>query len=178
VLWSDSIRASSYACGVHVGVVGHRTLPTEASIFAAQACAYLLVALGAAQRRWVAVSALAEGSDTIFANAALALGMRLDAVRPHDEYHADFEMPEARAEYQRLWGLSRRRIRMPYAVRSDEAYRAAMRRVADTSDVLVAIWDGRSNTSIGGTADTVMYARSKAQRVIHVNPTGSAVSIG
>jgi hypothetical protein len=72
---------------VRVGVVGHRWLEDVAtSAFVASRCHDYLRSVSADARPVVALSALAAGSDTLFAQAAVALGIPLSAVRPFDSY--------------------------------------------------------------------------------------------
>jgi hypothetical protein len=154
---------------VLVGVVGHRSLTVEAAGVAGGVCARVFTQLARAGRRPAAVSALAEGADTLFARVALALGVPLEAVKPHGEYLDDFGSSEAQAEFLNVWTRARHRTVMPYRSRSDAAYQAAMQWVAARSDLLVAVWDGLPSTQIGGTAHTVAYARSLGRPIIHVH---------
>jgi hypothetical protein len=173
-----SVRPPSYGRRVRVGVVGHRSLTAEGSSFAGEVCARLLTDLRHDEPRLTALSALAEGADTLFAGVAVVLAVPLEVVRPHGEYLDDFPTSRARAEHGLLWAAARQRSVMPYHRRSAAAYQAAMRWVADRSDVLVAVWDGRSTPHIGGTAETVRYARARGCRVVHVNPRVASVSFG
>jgi hypothetical protein len=133
---------------------------------------------GAQSSRLTALSALAEGADTVFARAAVEAGVPLDAVLPHRAYASNFTTPEALAEYQRLCSLSRARRVMPYAQASDEAYQAAMRWITDTSDLLVAVWDRAARSAVGGTADAVAYGRARRRRILHIDPLRLTVSGG
>jgi hypothetical protein len=124
----------------------------------------------------VALSALAAGSDTLFAQAAVALGIPLVAVRPFDSYADDFSGVAARDAYGALWSRAERQVALAYRSRSQEAYRAAMRWVAARSDVLLAIWDGRPVAHAGGTADTVAHARALGRRILHIDPGARRVA--
>jgi hypothetical protein len=161
---------------VRMGVVGHRWFADEAtSAFVASRCREHLRSLRDDARSVVAVSALATGSDTLFAQAAVGLGIPLLAVRPFDRYAEDFANEGERRAYGALWSRAQRRVRLPYESRCDEAYGAAMRWVAARSDVLLAIWDGRPAARAGGTADAVSHARALGRAVLHVEPGGRPV---
>jgi hypothetical protein len=162
---------------VRVGVVGHRSLPTQVAAFAERISAHLIADLQRSSGRLAAVSALAEGADTLFAAIAVTHNVPLEAVQPHDEYLADFRTRAARAEYARLWAAARQRTVLGYRRPSDYAYAAAMRWVVDRSDLLVAFWDGLPTTFLGGTAQTVAYASAAACPVIHVHSEKEAVSL-
>jgi hypothetical protein len=163
---------------VLVGVVGHRSLTVEAAGLARRVCAHVFTQLVRAGQRPAALSALAEGADTVVASVALALGVPLGAVQPHGEYLEDFESSEARAEFLHMWTRARHRTVMPYRCRSDAAYQAAMQWVAGHSDLLVAVWDGLPSGQIGGTAHTVAYARSLGRPIIHVHSELERVVLG
>jgi len=155
---------------VRVAIVGHRNLGgARASAFVADASHDLL---SAAQRRWpqvAAVSALAEGADTIFAEAALALDIPLRVVTPFRDYESDFVSPATRRRYAELRKAAQSEERLPYGSRSRSAYRAAMRWVVENSDLLVAAWDGRPGLGPGGTADAVQHAAAMGREVIHLD---------
>jgi hypothetical protein len=156
---------------VRVGVVGHRWLEDVAtSAFVASQCHQYLRSVSADAPGVVALSALAAGSDTLFAQAAVALGIPLVAVRPFDGYEDDFSTATARRAYGELWSRAERQVPLAYRARSEEAYRAAMRWVAERSDVLLAIWDGRPVAHAGGTADTVAHARALGRSILHIDP--------
>ena len=158
---------------VRMGVVGHRWFADDAtSAFVASRCREHLRSVRADAPSVLAVSALATGSDTLFAQAAVGLGIPLLAVRPFARYADDFPTEGERRAYGALWSRADHRVRMPYESRSDEAYRAAMRWVAERSDVLLAIWDGRPAARSGGTADAVAHARALGRAVLHVDPAG------
>lgn len=157
-----------------IGVVGHRNLDERAQAFTASICASVLDA-----RPRCALSALAVGADTLFAQAALRRDVTLHAFRPHDDYASDFaDSSAALAEYRRLSAAATRATHLPFGGRSDAAYRAAMRAIVDLSDVLVAVWDGHDSDAVGGTADTVRYARARGRRMIVVDPVRQVVRHG
>jgi hypothetical protein len=151
-----------------LGIVGHRVLDPEAREFVAFACFELIMD---AQRATTvdAVSALAEGADTLFAEAALSAGATLEVVRPYAGFEGEFRTPERRARYRALVDAASRETRLPFSSRSTRAYEEAMRRVTDACDVLVAAWDGTPPRGTGGTADTVRYARHIGRRVVHLD---------
>lgn len=161
---------------VRVAIVGHRDLRgARTSAFVADASHGVL---SAAQLRWprvTAVSALAEGADTIFAEAALALDIPLRVVRPFRGYEADFADHETRRRYEELREAAESEERLPYVSRSRRAYKAAMRWVVQNSDLLVAAWDGRPGLGPGGTADAVQHAVAVGREVIHVDVSALAV---
>jgi hypothetical protein len=163
-----SVRACSYGRTVHVGVVGHRSLSAEGAAYAERVCDRLLTLLRSRHGQVTALSALAEGADTRFADVALTIGVALEVVQPHTRYLDDFSTDAGREKYLLTRAMARRHTILPYRERSDAAYQSSLRWIADRSDVLIEIWDGRPSTAIGGTADTVTYARASGYAVVHV----------
>jgi hypothetical protein len=153
---------------VHIGVVGHRFLDERSAAFTSASCDAIIRGLPRPPAR--ALSALAVGADTVFAQAALRCRLALHAYRPHARYATDFTDPEAYATYAGLVAAARDETRLPYAERCAPAYRAAMRAIVDASDLVVAVWDGRDAGPIGGTAETVRYARARDRPLVIVDP--------
>jgi hypothetical protein len=157
---------------LRLGIVGHRVFASKlAAEFAASCCAAILRSRMQQQRRLSAISALAEGADSAFAEAALELGLPLEVVRPFVGYADDFEAPHARRRYERLRAAAREEITLPFTGRSSAAYVAAMSWVVRRSDLLVAVWDGRWRGGTGGTADAVARAICQQRTWIHVDVT-------
>jgi hypothetical protein len=152
-----------------LGIVGHRALDTDAAEFVSVASRTLLTGAIGTSRDVVAVSALAEGADTLFAEAALLMGVPLEIVRPFAGYAEDFATAPNRRRYQGLAALARREERLEFAVRSAHAYQAAMQWVVQNCDVLVAAWDGAPSGRKGGTAQAVRYARLVGRPVVHLD---------
>ena len=123
----------------------------------------------------VALSALAEGADTLFAEAALELGVPLEAVTPFKRYIEDFE-GQAQEHYQRLLAQAQVEHRLPHAERSDEAYLAGGLWVVDHCNLLVVVWNGQPAAGKGGTGDVVDYARQVVRPYIHIHTVERTVT--
>lgn len=118
----------------------------------------------------VALSAIAAGADSLFAEAAISLGIPLDVVLPFEGYDEDFEEGRERERFQALLAAARRTRTLPYEGRSTEAYAAVGRWVVRHSDHLVAVWDGMPARGHGGTGDIVAYARGRGHPVTVIPP--------
>jgi hypothetical protein len=129
------------------------------------------------------VSPLAEGADRFVVKAALDRGWRLSAAMPfaREEFEKDFHPPEAVAEdalddFQEI--LSRAAREHDLRVfeldgRADErpdAYVRAGEVVLGQSDVLIVIWDGGTDRSLGGTYDTLVAARDVELPTVWIDP--------
>ena len=53
---------------------------------------------------------------------------------------------------------------------------AAGKAIAERSDLVLAVWDGRPAGGLGGTADVVKYARERGTTVAVIWPDGCARS--
>ena len=154
---------------LRLAIVGHRFLGDSDRVrFVAEQCARVLTRAQIAHPDVIAVSATAEGADTVFAEAAVALDIPLEIVRPFDEYSSDFR-GSSRERYRAVRTAAASETRLPYRERSEEAYLAAMLWVTNRSDVLVAAWDGRPALGLGGTANAVAHARRIGKPVIHLD---------
>lgn len=159
-----------------IAIVGHRQLrDVTVTQFVTAQCLRVLRQMQAQYGSVIAISALAEGADSLFAEAALTLGVPLEIVRPFDEFVDDFPPGPRRDSYERLRAVARHETRLPFVTRSDEAYKAAMRWLVDHCDILVAVWDGQPAAGVGGTGDAVRYARNIEKKLIHVDTTNLRV---
>jgi len=119
-------------------------------------------------------SLLAEGADRIVTEQAMRrrTRCRFVAVLPlaPDDYAADFDDPASAAAFRRLLTEAAHVEVAPAPTGADgesreAAYERAGRAVIDTSDVLLALWDGGRSRGRGGTAEMVAYARSRGVAV-------------
>jgi hypothetical protein len=123
----------------------------------------------------VALSALAEGGDQLFATEALAVGARLvvPLPLPKDLYLHDFTDPTVRRQFETLCdraeiitlpllkGHTRDDIESHGEAR-DRQYAKAGVFIASHCHILVTIWDGTDSGRLGGTAQIVKYYLSGA----------------
>lgn len=152
-----------------VGITGHRDL-VEVDLPVLRARIAELFDYLATQFPGVplkAISALAEGADRLFANAALERDVPLVAVlpMPPDDYEQDFAAAESRQAFRRLLEQSEvLELAAPagHGPSSTQAgrearYAAAGMFIASHCQVLVALWDGKQSDQRGGTADIVNF---------------------
>ncbi|MFA9421658.1 MAG: hypothetical protein ACERLB_16040, partial [Gammaproteobacteria bacterium] len=155
-----------------IGVSGHRDILPEDIEAVRQMSLELLSSLKSSMpgTRISVISGLAEGADRIFAEAALALNMSVEAVLPMplSYYKKDFNETSC-TELDRILNLEAVEcIELPLTPGLDpddsnwpEAARNTL--YANLSDdlrrrsnMLVAIWDGKYKNLTGGTDDTVV----------------------
>lgn len=118
----------------------------------------------------VVLSALAEGGDQLVAEEGLACGARLIAPLPlpRDLYEHDFADAATRTAFNALCAQAQV-IRLPLlhghtlqaiahpGVERNRQYAQAGAFVARHCHLLLAIWDGKINDRLGGTAQVVQY---------------------
>src|SRR5438552_11828242 len=116
-----------------------------------------------------ALSAIAEGADTLFAEAAIRLDIPLEIVRPFTNYAEDFRTASARTRYEKLRAAARNETKLPYPERSDMAYKAAMNWIVDRSELVVVAWDGQPAIGSGGTGDAVRQLMLRKRPWVHLD---------
>lgn len=154
-----------------VGVIGHRNLGDQSAVdFVTQAFHDILAQVQREHSAGViAFSGLAEGSDTLFAEAALSLGIPLEAVIAYEGFANDFPPGSAREHYRHLLEQCRVVHQLSFHERSDDAYLAAGQWLVDHCDLVLAAWNGQPAAGKGGTGDIVNYAQHIGRPVIHIH---------
>ena len=168
---SDGVIPATLARDVRVvGVAGHRSFADAAAgAFVERACRRVLARLAETAPDCVALSPLAEGADTAFAEAALDAGLTLEVVRPYRGFGDDFATAAARARYRRLLRAARGRHELAFGYACEDAFEAAMNHVVDGCDLLVVAWDGGPPAGRGGTAHAVRRAVALDRTWLHLD---------
>ena len=182
---SDARHPPRPRLALAVGVTGHRRL-AEASAAAVRghvdavlaAVREGVAAIAAREADWFAetptrlsvVSALADGSDQIVAEAGLKAGFELYAVLPFDRGLTRRDLPQnARKAFDRLLGGAARILELPGTrAEREAAYAMAGRATVAHSGLLIAVWDGLAARGRGGTAEVVAGALAAGVPVVHV----------
>lgn len=141
----------------------------------------------------IAVSCLAEGADRVIAKQLLKRERsRLQAILPlsKDEYGKDFECEDSRTEFHTLLAIDPNPLILGAGYVQDSRLAVSAERprsfyywkagqfMVQQSDVLVAIWDGKTANGQGGTADVVDYARLQNVPVYVIDPNSNDLSTG
>lgn len=152
-----------------VGVTGHQDLPQSA-----------IATIEAGIRHELAdvpdlhgACSLAGGADQLFAQLVLERGARLRVIIPCHDYEETFATEEERATFWSLLEQASAVEEMDFPSPSEAAFFAAGRRVADISDRVIAVWDGKPARGLGGTADVVAYAREQQKPTVVIWPDGA-----
>jgi NAD(P)H-dependent FMN reductase len=174
-----------------VGFSGKREIPDPARVAAGidAALEWILRATGSAAggRPLVALSAVAEGADTLFAEAVLARGIpwRLILPFPPADFFAAFASPAARERAEKLAaragsiefpetapdGLPVRPLDPdPDEKRcTDAAHARCGVRLVDAADMLVIVTDGAPARGPGGSSEILQNARARGKPCVVIH---------
>ncbi|MEU2033317.1 hypothetical protein [Nocardia amamiensis] len=123
----------------------------------------------------VGVSCIARGSDSVFAQAVLDAGGRVEVVLPSRNYREAKVKPDHAETFDDLIGRAAQVQVMDFDNAGREAYEAANDAVVGSVDRLVAVWDGDAGQK-AGTGSVVELARERGVPVDVVWPEGAARS--
>jgi hypothetical protein len=156
---------------MRIGITGHQDIPAGALEYVTHG---INEVLDGVKDGLVGVSSLAVGADQLFASLVLERGGRLHVILPSNGYETTFPRSEDLGRFHSLLSRATTVETLNFADPGEEAYFAAGTRVADLSDVLLAVWDGEPAKGKGGTGDIVEYAKLHGAQVKVVWPAGIA----
>jgi len=165
-----------------VGIIGHREIMKEERAGVRKSLDAILTELKSTAHALRAISLVATGADTIFYDAAKALGIDVEVLLPFqiDKYQDDFTEPGDFEKFEEIVIAQKLETKEPLALLTtdskqerDVAYLNAGKHLIDQSDYVVAVWDGQPARGIAGTAQLVTYARqhNKEPRIVKANRT-------
>ncbi|MBK7214983.1 MAG: hypothetical protein IPH88_17175 [Bacteroidales bacterium] len=126
---------------------------------------------------WQVVSALAQGADRMVSRIAMdSLNASLQVILPFNEaeYREDFKTAEDLYEFEELYKEATiTNIHSfecePAPTPRNRGYRHSGEKMAETCDIIIAVWDGGPAKGVGGTAEIVDYALRLNRTVIWIN---------
>lgn len=164
---------SEYALPLVIAVTGHRDLVAaeEPGIREQVRALFESLATRYPDRRLQVMSSLAEGADQLVAEIALEMAIELVVPMPmsKDLYLDDFSGAEARAHFLCLCGHASETYELPLAAgnTAESVARSAEARSREYAQVgvflsahchiLLALWDGKPGTELGGTGQVVKF---------------------
>jgi len=161
-----------------VGVTGHRPhrLRIGPAVLLRQCLDVLSsIARGSRSCRHVAISALAEGADRAFTEAALTARYELHAVLPFvsNDYEKTFSDRGGLPTYKHLLAAAARVKELPGSLTAaNDAYADVGREIIMRADIIVAIWDDKPGQGKGGTPDVIEMALGARKPVIWIDANG------
>lgn len=117
------------------------------------------------------VSCLAKGADQLFSAILIQHGIDLKVVVPCRQYEKAFDDPVALSDYLFFVEHASSVETLDFELPCASAFLAAGKSVVNQVDLMIALWDGRPATGLGGTADIVAYAREVQKKVLVVWPS-------
>jgi hypothetical protein len=128
------------------------------------------------------VTALAEGADTMAAEAGLLKCYRLEAILPfeRENYELDFE-GGALKDFGRLFESAQSKLVLPNRrclpprpedPAAKKAYEAASLTVIGNCDILLSVWDGGESRGRGGSTETLEAATGLGIPIVHIDARG------
>lgn len=155
---------------LNIAVTGHRHFHDAATYrFVNQSIEAVLRRLLSDATTLCALSGLAEGSDTMFADIALSLNIPLIGVIAATDLVETFAPGPARNTYLSLCRRARQLCVLPFHHAGPAAYAALGQVLVDQCDVLVAAWNGQPAQDAGGTGGVVAYARACRKPLVHLH---------
>jgi hypothetical protein len=148
-----------------IAVTGHMNLTPESFPLVYKAIADLLAPyVGEAL---VGISCIARGADSIFGEAVLDAGGKLEVVLPSTNYRQTKVKPDHARQFDSLMSRATKVHTLPFGQANRDAYEAANELLLASCDGLFAVWDGQSGMDKGSTAAVVQLAHQRGV-VVHV----------
>jgi hypothetical protein len=148
-----------------IGITGHRDIVVTAKL--KQGIKDFFINLRA--KEITLLSPLADGADRLVADIYMNVFK--------EKAHLIVPMPFNQERYIEDFDDASKEEFLEYLKIADEVfeventqgcnYKSIGVYVADTSDILLALWDGTFNAKSGGTGDIVAYAKEQAKEVVH-----------
>ena len=150
-----------------VGVTGHQQLPSR------RAWTWVRRQVDSFLDRTphlTGISSLAIGADQLFASAVLRKGGTLEVIVPFPDYEDRFSTPHQKLAYRRLLAKASRVTVLERAGTDQDCYLEAGKRIVQSCELLLAVWNGEPASGRGGTADIVTYALNLPKPILCINP--------
>jgi hypothetical protein len=155
----------------NIGVTGHMNIAKDSEPLILRALTAALIPFSADSL--VGISCIAEGADTLFAEAVLELGGALHVVLPAADYRERRVRPDHAPRFDELIRRATDVDVLPHPTSNRDAYAAANEAVLARSDMLMAVWDGQSPVDHSGTGAVVQQARTRGLPVTVIWPDGA-----
>lgn len=155
------------------GITGHQNLGSADTV------AWVSDTLKAAVKQSnidMGLTSLAIGADQLFAETLRDMNIRYVAIVPCDDYEQTFTSSDDLERYNRLLQNAFETVNLPFTHPSELAFYEAGKQIVNTSDMVMALWNGQPAKGLGGTGDIVQYALSIKRRVLHINPITRTVA--
>ena len=172
-----------------IGITGHRLLDTNQKVRIKPVIKKALENIMFIERErdsatsFVALTPLAEGADSLFAQVAVELGIQLHIILPYEKelYKKGFSNDELRHEFDLIYDAvddnHKRELSQLNGREANQLFLELGMEMVHSTDYLLAIWNEKEAKGKGGTADTVLYGMSKKKNLLLINPEEEYPSI-
>ncbi|GAA1280955.1 hypothetical protein GCM10009609_51190 [Pseudonocardia aurantiaca] len=156
---------------MQIAITGHRELPEPTvnlvnTAIRRQLAEHTDTAL-------IGLTCLADGADSIFAQAVLDASGSLVVVVPAAEYR-DGLPAEHHPVYDALISRAVEVVRLGHRESTSQSHMDASMYMLGQADRLLAVWDGEPARGYGGTADVVEAAKQRGVPVTVIWPDGAS----
>ncbi len=151
-----------------LAITGHRGLPRETEQLVDTALREEIAGTPAV----VGLSCLADGADSLFAQAVLDQRGELVVIVPAARYREGLP-EEHHPVYDALLARASDVVRLDHVESTSQSHMDASIDMIERADRLVAVWDGKPARGYGGTADIVDAARDRGLPVTVIWPEGA-----
>ncbi len=155
-----------------IAVTGHMNLTADSVPLVYKAITGALALYSADEL--TGISCIARGADSVFAQAVLDLGGKLEVLLPAADYREQKVKPDHASQFDELTRRATTVRVMPFKEANRVAYKATNEVLVSTCDTLFAVWDGQSGVDKGSTGSVVKYARSRSVPVQVIWPKGAS----
>jgi hypothetical protein len=163
---------------IKIGVIGHIDFGIIENYLSVHYCCHrLLAGLKKKYSNLTALSAMSDGADSIFAQSAISLGIHLESIIPFKTFPSHFQEGLSNERFRSLRSQSKFVTRTNFSKRSNLAYRKSMEWIVFTSNIVLAIWDGREKGTIGGTWEAVSLCRKIRKSMVHIDSNNRTVNL-
>jgi len=154
------VKKSAYK----IGITGHRDLKKSSIKYYQNKVHTLLLALQEKQKYIIVYSPLADGSDRLIVKEAIKLNIPYIAVLPIPIESYVMDLNEV-ITLTLCKGNTLENIAI-YGKERDAQYEAVGYKIADISDRLIALWDGKQIDLKGGTGEIVEYFKEREKGIL------------
>lgn len=156
-----------------IGVTGHMNITDDTVPLVYEAISALLAYEDPAVL--TGVSCIARGADSVFAQAVLDVGGKLEVILPSRNYRERKVKPDHAELFDKLLAQADAVRIMDFEDTGRDAYEAANEAMLASCERLIAVWDGEVGQK-GGTGTVVELAHTQNIHVTIIWPDGAARS--
>ncbi len=176
---------------IRIGAIGHRDLKQGCKSHYMIEISRLLISLKKKYNNITIYSPLSEGADRLIVEEAIKVGIEFIALLPMDQKHyiSDFDT-KSKEKFKLLISKAKKIITLPLLsnnkpnstikdsdIQRDRQYESAGHYIADSCDIVIALWDEKNNKLRGGTSETINYYLKKETYDLYYLPVSRECDI-